>query len=136
MGNESQAAQSAVEAMDPAGPLDRVQVKIDAERDRYVVEILRPVRCVAGNVHGRTGMQVVYLRIRLPLRFVSSGADVASVVTLQFFGRDQRRIAWIEDAQAFVAANLVEKIGVGVEMIRRDPSRGGDHRGCPWEVFR
>src|ERR1700730_10571712 len=116
--------------MNPTGPFNRVQVKIDAERNGYAVEILRPMRCVAGNVHGRTGMQVEYMRIGLPLRFVSSGADVAAVVTLQFLGRDQRLIAWIEDAQALVAVNLVEKVGVGVEVIRGDTPRGGDQHRC------
>src|SRR6202022_3767889 len=121
--------------MDPTGPLDRVQVKIDAERNGYAVEILRPMRCVAGNVHGRTGMQVEYLRSGLPLRFVSSGADVAAVVTLQFFGRDQRPIAGIEDAQALVAVNLVEKVGVGVDVIRGDGPRGGDQQRCARSLY-
>jgi len=116
--------------MDPTGPFHRDQVKIKAERDRQAIEILRPMRCVTGNVHGRTGMQVEYLRIGLPLRFVFGGADVATVITLQFFRGDQRRIAWIEYAQAFVAVNLEQKVGVRVDVIRGDAPRGGDQHRC------
>src|SRR5450631_4266580 len=75
-------------------------------------------------------MQFEYLRIGLPFRLVFGGADVATVVTLQFFGGDQRPITWIEYAQAFVAVNLEQKVGVRVDVIRRDAPRGGDQQRC------
>src|SRR5450755_2642814 len=105
MGKKPQAAQPGVEAVDPPGPFNRAQIKVDTERDRYGLEILRPMGRVTGNVYGGTGMHVEYSRIGLPLGSVFGGADVASVEALQFLRGHERRIARVEDAQALVAVN-------------------------------